>query len=303
MLAYWLFRLTILLMRPFPLRVGYMIGSFFASICYYFFRRQRRALNENLARVLNSDDKRYVDSVARQSFRNFGRYVVDFIHFPVVTREEIRRRLVFDQWDDLGQVAAFERGVLIVTMHFGNWDHGAAALAAHDFPINAIADTFKYHRMNRLVQGSREKLGMKVIPMERVGPGVFRALRSGEMLAMLIDVPSPDFSVRVPFFGAPAEVSSAPARIALRTGAWVVPAVVLRGPEDPTVIRPIIDIGLRYEPTGNEEEDVCNLSALIMASLERNIRRYPEQWFIFRHMWNAQTEASAETGRPMPSKA
>jgi lauroyl/myristoyl acyltransferase len=110
LLAYWLFRLTILLMRPFPLRAGYKIASFGASICYYFFRRQRRALNENLARVLNSDDKAYVDSVARQTFRNFGRYVVDFIHFPVITREEIRQRLAFDQWDDLEQLATLRAG-------------------------------------------------------------------------------------------------------------------------------------------------------------------------------------------------
>lgn len=302
MLVYWLFRLTILVMRPFPLKVGYAIGSFVASLCYYFFRRQRRALNENLARVLGSDDKRYVDSVARRAFRNFGRYVVDFIHFPVMTREEIQRRLAFDQWEDLNRVTGFERGVLIVTIHFGNWDHGAAALAAYGYPVNAIADTFRYPKMNQLVQGSREKLGMKVMPRERVGLGVFRALRQGEMLAMLIDVPAPDSSIQVPFFGAPAEVSSAPARIALRTGAWVVPAVVLRGPEDPTIIRPIIDVSLRYDATGVEEEDVHRLTALIMASLERQIRRYPDQWFIFRRMWTAPAEMM-EKGRALPSEA
>ncbi|MGB6837881.1 MAG: hypothetical protein WBF66_09280 [Dehalococcoidia bacterium] len=302
MLVYWLFRLTILVMRPFPLKVGYAIGSFVASLCYYFFRRQRRALNENLARVLGSDDKRYVDSVARRAFRNFGRYVVDFIHFPVMTREEIQRRLAFDQWEDLNRVTGFERGVLIVTIHFGNWDHGAAALAAYGYPVNAIADTFRYPKMNQLVQGSREKLGMKVIPRERVGLGVFRALRQGETLAMLIDVPAPDSSIQVPFFGAPAEVSSAPARIALRTGAWVVPAVVLRGPEDPTIIRPIIDVSLRYDATGPEEEDVHRLTALIMASLERQIRRYPDQWFIFRRMWTAPAEMM-EKGRALPAEA
>lgn len=302
MLVYWLFRLTILVMRPFPLKVGYAIGSFVASLCYYFFRRQRRALNENLARVLGSDDKRYVDSVARRAFRNFGRYVIDFIHFPVMTHEEIQRRLAFDQWEDLNRVTGFDRGVLIVTIHFGNWDHGAAALAAYGYPVNAIADTFRYPKMNQLVQGSREKLGMKVIPRERVGLGVFRALRQGEMLAMLIDVPAPDSSIQVPFFGAPAEVSSAPARIALRTGAWVVPAVVLRGPEDPTIIRPIIDVSLRYDATGPEEEDVHRLTALIMASLERQIRRYPDQWFIFRRMWTAPAEMM-EKGRALPSEA
>ena len=302
MLVYWLFRLTILVMRPFPLKVGYAIASFMASLFYYPFRRQRRALNENLARVLGSDDKGYVDSVARRAFRNFGKYVVDFIHFPVMTREEIQRRLAFDEWEDLNKVAGFERGVLIVTIHFGNWDHGAAALAAYGYPVNAIADTFHYPKMNQLVQGSREKLGMKIIPRERVGLGVFRALRRGEMLAMLIDVPAPDSSIQVPFFGAPAEVSSAPARIALRTGAWVVPAVVVQGPEDPAIVRPIIDVSLQYEPTGLEEEDVHRLTALIMASLERQIRRYPDQWFIFRRMWTAPAEMM-EKGRALPSEA
>ncbi len=73
--------------------------------------------------------------------------------------------------------------------------------------------------------------------------------------------------IRVDFFGAPALVSPAAARIALRTNAWVVPAVVLRGPDDDVVIRPMIDTGLRdFAPTGDEERDVYELTRLIMAS-------------------------------------
>ena len=60
---------------------------------------------------------------------------------------------------------------------------------------------------------------------------MFRALKRGEILAMLIDVPPPGTEITVDFMGAPAEVSSVPARVALRTGAWVVPAMILRGPE------------------------------------------------------------------------
>ena len=63
------------------------------------------------------------------------------------------------------------------------------------------------------------------------------------------------------------------------------------------------DLNVIGESTGNEEEDVYRLTALIMASLERNIRRHPEQWFIFRRMWNTLAEATARTERPMPSKA
>lgn len=286
--VYWLFRLSILLTRPLPLRVGYWFAERVALICYWIiFPRHRKALNANLAHVLRSDDARYVDSVARRSFRNFGKYVIDFIHYPLVTREEIRRRLVFDQWEDLNEATNSGRGIIIATIHFGNWDLGAAALACSGYEIHAIADTFAYEPMNRLVQGSRTKLGMNVIGHDRIGPAVFRALRRGKMLAMLVDVTPHDAGIRVDFFGAPALVSPAAARIALRTNAWVVPAVVLRGPKDDLHIRPVIDTSLRdFTASGDEPRDVAELTRLVLASLERTIRDHPAQWFIFRRMWD-----------------
>ena len=304
-LVYWLFRLAILVTRPLPLRLGYWFGERVALICYWvIFPRHRKALNANLAHVLQSDDARFVDSVARRSFRNFGKYVVDFVHYPVMTRDEVRRRLHFDQWDELEETLESGRGVIIATLHFGNWDLGAAALAAHDYPINAIAETFPYPPMNDLVQGSRKRLGMNVIGHDRLGPTVFKALRRGEILAMLVDIATTEAGgIRVEFFGAPALVSSAPARIALRTNAWVVPAVVLRGPDDDMIIRPIMDTSLRdFAPSGDESRDVHELTSLIMRSMEKPIRAYPGQWFIFRRMWSSAVTAAARA-HPVAGKA
>ncbi len=293
--VYWLFRLAILLTRPLPLRVGYWFGERVALICYWvIFPRHRKALNANLALVLHSDDARYVDAVARRTFRNFGKYIVDFIRFPVMSRAEVNRRLRFEQWDELNAAVASGRCIMLATLHFGNWDLGAAALAANGYPINAIADRFRYGPMNDLVQGSRAKLGMKVIGHDRLGPALFRSLRRGEMLAMLVDIASDDAATHVDFFGAPALVSSAPARIALRTGAWVVPGVVVRGPGDDFVIRPIIDFSLRdYQPTGDESRDVPELTQLIMHAMEPFVRSHPDQWFIFRRMWSPPLAARA----------
>ncbi len=297
MVVYWLFRLTILLTRPLPLWLGYRVAAAVAEICYHFFHRQRRALNENLAWVLGTSDRRQVDAVARRAFRNFGKFVIDFIHFPAMTREEVHRRLVFSQWTELDEVMDAGRGVLIVTMHFGVWDLGGASLAAYGYPVNAIADNYGYGKMNDLVHGSREKIGMKVIPVDRVGPRVLRALKRGEILAFLVDVPPPDQTITVDFLGAPAEVSSTPARIALRTGAWVVPAMVVRGPQKDTIIRPILDVrGVRYEPTGDEDRDVRTVTSLIMRSFESVVREHPEQWFIFRPMWPGVSRSSPQHG-------
>jgi hypothetical protein len=85
-------------------------------------------------------------------------------------------------------------------MHFGNWDLGAAILSINAFPISAIADSFANERVNRLVIGSREHLGMKIIQADRLGPGILRALRGNDVVAMLIDVPQAEGGVQVEFF-------------------------------------------------------------------------------------------------------
>jgi KDO2-lipid IV(A) lauroyltransferase len=275
-------------MRPLPLRLAYRIAGWVAVVCQQtVFRGQSQALRANLQRVLPHADDRRIEQTARASFRQFGKFVIDFIHYPVMTTDEVKRRLRFDQWGELDELASSGRGVVLVTLHFGAWDLGGAALASRGHKISAVAETFDYPPMNELIQGSRVRLGMRVLPRERAGIHALRALRAGEMLAMLIDVTDGDAgTVYVDFFGAPAVVSSAPARLALRTDAWVVPAVVLRGPDDDLDIRPYIDMSLRdFAPSGAVERDVEALTALIMRSLEARVREHPEQWFMFRRLW------------------
>jgi KDO2-lipid IV(A) lauroyltransferase len=290
-IVYWILRLIIFLGRPFPTRVGYFVAPIIADICYIFYGSGRRALHQNLSRVLGTNDRRVLGRVSRRAVRNFSKYVVDFIHFYTMSPEDIRRRIVFEDFDRVNAAVAEGKGIIFVTLHFGNWDMGAAGLAAYGYPVDAIAETFELPQMNDLVQGHRRHLGMNIIPMERVGPGVLRALRRGDILALLIDVPAPGASVPVNFFGALAEVPAGPARLALRTGARAIPAVLAREPDHEEMIRPILDFDLHFQPSGDEEQDVRELTQKIMSSLERFIRQYPDQWFMFRPMWPAPQQA------------
>jgi len=290
-IVYWIFRLIIFIGRRFPTRVGYFVAPIIADICYIFYWDGRRALYQNLSRVLGTSDRRVLGRVARRSLRNFSKYVVDFIHFYTMSPEDIRRRIVFDDFERFNAAVAEGKGIIFVTLHFGNWDMGAAGLAVYGYPVDAIAETFELPQMNDLVQGYRRHLGVNIIPMERVGPGVLRALRRGDILALLIDVPAPGASVPVEFFGALAEVAAGPARLALRTGARVIPAVLAREPGHDELIRPILDFDVRFQPSGDEEQDIQELTQKIMSSLEHFIRQYPDQWFMFRPMWPAAQPA------------
>src|SRR5687768_13096396 len=97
-------------------------------LAFYAWPGGRKRCIRNMTHVLGN--KRRARAVARRSFSNYAIYLVDFLRFTRVTAEEVRERVVFDEWDRL-EAERSGNGIVFVTMHFGNWDLGAAAVAEH----------------------------------------------------------------------------------------------------------------------------------------------------------------------------
>ena len=96
--------------------------------------------------------------MAHEAFRNFGKFVIDFVHFPVITQDEVRKRLVFDQWVELDEVMASKRGAIIVTMHFGVVRPGRCrAWRVRLSERSPSAESFGYHRMDELIPTRRAR--------------------------------------------------------------------------------------------------------------------------------------------------
>jgi len=279
LLAYWTSRIGAACGRFLPTRLCYALANPIADACYWLLADQRRIVEANLRRVVGEEA---AAAAAKRVFRNFARYIIDFYQLPYASRDALCRRIEFHDWRRLNEALAPGAGGLFVTLHLGQAELGGGALAAYGHPISVIADTLSYPPMNAFVQGLRRRLGMKIIAARRAKPGVLRCLNRGEVLGMMIDVVEPGDGVMVDFFGAPVEFSSAPARIAIKTGARVMPGVVGRDPRDPLKLLPCIDFDLEYERSGDEEADVLALTQAIARSLEAFVRRFPDQWFAFR---------------------
>ncbi len=293
MALYVAFRAAIFLTRIIPLRVSYAIARALGNVVYLVWPGGRRRSTQNMLRVTGGD-LREAKRLARISLGNYLVYLVDFFRFFSTDSEEVHRRVVVPDgvWERLGR-ARRGSGIVIMTMHFGNWDLGAAILALKGFPISAIADEFRNSGLNRLVIGSREHLGMKVIPVGRMGPGILRALRNNDVVALLVDIPQPEGGVEVEFFGSTISVPDGPARIALRAGSSVVTATLPRlgrwGDQVGADIAPV-----EFEPTGDQERDVQALTQQVFRNLEDLVRRHPEQWYVFRNLWVADHRAEAQ---------
>jgi lauroyl/myristoyl acyltransferase len=284
-IQYWLLRVASI-SRLVPLRVAYWGAIAVAELLWLTRRGKRAAAIANITQVLG--DAEAGRAAARRSFHNYGRYLVDFVRAPKIRPESIREKVRFDRWDAIEEAFGEGKGVMFVLMHFGNWDMGGPALAERGYKVNVIAQTFGHDRLNQTVVSARQVRGMKVIPAERAVMGAVRALRRNEVLGILIDRPVEDGGVRVNFFGRPTTVPAGPAWIALRTGARVLPAALVRDRPTGDVTLALVDLDVRATPTGDMDQDVRALTRRILEAHERFIRAYPDQWFMFRPMWAAR---------------
>jgi KDO2-lipid IV(A) lauroyltransferase len=93
----------------------------------------------------------------------------------------------------------------------------------------------------------------------------------------------------VDFFEIPACTTSSVARVALRTGAAVVPGFTIWDPA-------LRKYRLRFEPelkliqTGDDEKDVIANTALFTSVIEDYVRRYPDQWLWVHRRWKTRPE-------------
>jgi phosphatidylinositol dimannoside acyltransferase len=269
-----------------PPRVAYALAVALGWAAWYCWPRGRRSMLGNYRRVLPGASLPELRRVARRSLVNYLRYLADFMRLPRLSPGEAQAAVEGDgPFEALRQTLECGRGAVIVCMHFGNWDLGAAAAAARGFPLTVVAESFADKRLDAMVVGSRARMGMQVIKMERAGPSLIKALRRNGLLALLIDRPTPGDGVKVRFFGEEVEVPAGPARLALRTGAKVVPTAFVRLDGRRPDVRTLADFSIDYQPTGDDALDVRELTQRIMSVHESYIRRYPDQWYMFREMW------------------
>lgn len=292
MILYWALRLAHFA-RWIPLRAAYFLSAAGATLVFWAWPSRRRIAIENLTHVLG--DRPAARRAARFAFLNFSRYLVDFLRGPIIRPEHVLSKVTYDKWDQIDAAFRQGNGVIFILMHFGNWDMGGAVLTARGYPLNVIADVWGNDRTNKIIVEAREVRGMKVIPSRNAATGIVRAMRRNEALAILIDLPMApgEGGVDVKFFGAWTTVPAGPARIALRTGARVIPVALPRRSGTSDEIVAMADLDVRTVRSGDDERDVQALTQRIMNAHERFIRSYPDQWYMFRPMWPNHSLAPA----------
>jgi len=236
--------------------------------------------------------------IARASYEHLGRTSIEAALISALSPDQVRAMFErVEGADALAAARAEGKGVLLVSGHLGNWELAGAFVAASGVPIEAVARGMENPLFDRYITRTRHDLGMTVIHDADAVRRVPRAMREGKAVAMLVDQGAVGLaSTWVPFFGRYAKTPRGPAVFALRLGAPVVFATALRQPNGKYVM---YYERVPVQPTGDREADVDRIVMDYTATLERWIRRAPEQYFWHHRRWKHQRPGTPpELGDP-----
>ncbi len=197
----------------------------------------------------------------------------------------------------LARLRARGRGVFVLTGHLGCWELLGGWLAgrpeaAGEPPFAVVTGTIHNPAVDRLLQGRRRDLGLRVLPREQGAAPLLRHLRQGGVAGVLLDQATAAGNLAAPFFGRPAPTPAGLARIALRHGVPVLPLAVAWDPaRHGHVLRHLRPL----EPAAGGG-DAAAFLAECNGRLETFIRRNPAEWVWFHERWPAAYDTAPAEG-------
>jgi KDO2-lipid IV(A) lauroyltransferase len=282
---YVLFAAAVALGRRVGERTAARFGGFVGRLGYRPLGIRRRVVEDHLRRAFPHRDEAWIRQTAAGAYGHLGREIIATLRMATRTPRQIVESTSIDGYEPFERAVAAGNGVVIAAGHLGNWEIGAAMLAARGIPMDVVAQQQTNPLFDRAIVRARERFGLGVIERGRAAKLALKSLRAGRVVAFVSDQNAGRGGLFVPFFGRLASTHRGAALMAVRTGAPLFLAVPLRsgvGRYHMRLTEIVTDRG------GDADAAVERLTAAFTAGLEAAIRTAPDQYLWHHRRWKSR---------------
>jgi phosphatidylinositol dimannoside acyltransferase len=255
-------------------------------------------LRKNLARVIGVAPNDVPGSLMRASLASYARYWREAFRLPSMDLHAIGQQLaelvIGERYLDAALAAG--RGAVLALPHSGNWDMAGVWLVQTRGRFTTVAERLKPESLYRRFIEYRESLGFEVIPLSGGEQPPFQLLserlRDNKMVCLMAERDLTRTGVPVDFFGEPTRMPAGSAKLAIHTGAALVP-VHCWYEGDGTIIE-------FHPPLDCTSGDVGVITQALADVFATNIAAHPADWHMLQPQWLADLsdERRARLGEP-----
>ena len=271
-----------------PRPVARQLAVLPARLFYWTTPRLRRTAETNLQMALPELPAAERSALCWGTYRSLGRLLAEFSQFPRLNPGNVHHVVSYEGLDNYQAALAQKKGVLFLTAHLGAWELGAFAHGLNGYRLHIVHRPLDNLFLNRLINRYRTLCGNRLIEKKDFARSILTALAHNETVGILADQNAVlEEGVFVNYFGIPACTTAGIAKIALRSGAAVVPAFCIYDAET-SRFRICFDPPLQLETSGDSQADILAATQQMASVIERFVRRYPDQWLWIHRRWKTR---------------
>ncbi|MFC2029148.1 lysophospholipid acyltransferase family protein [Chloroflexota bacterium] len=288
-LEYGIYRTMGGILGRLPPSIGYPAASKLGAVLYALSPGLRDTLSDNISHVLGRDagDER-VEELVRLACVHYAKTHYDLFRVSRLSPDELKQMIRIEGREQIDRARERGKGVIMISAHMGNIDVVGQVAPAYGVPITGPVQHIQPERLFQFVLKLRQRHGLRLIPSDGPLIELYRALRRNELVGLPCDRGIADSARETDFFGSPARLPDGPVRLALRTGAALIPGFVLRLPDNS--YRLTLEPELELHRGSDTEADVDAGMDQVVAVMERYIARNPEQWLVAVRVWDTNHE-------------
>jgi KDO2-lipid IV(A) lauroyltransferase len=282
-------RLTSVAMHAFPVNTNLQTAKLVGSALYRIDKKHRQRALANLRRSFPEMSERQVDQVARRSMQQM---VMLFVEVLFTTR-----MIRFDTWRQYVDLEQFEevmdlllrrdRGLVMLTGHYGNWEILGYVLATLGFETISIARPLDNVYISNFLFGVREKNGQKIIAKNGATPEITAALDTRGAVGFIADQNAGSKGLFVNFFGRAASTYKSIGLVAMQ---YEIPVVIgyARRLNDRFQFKVGAQDIIYPKDWKNEDDPLRYITQRYTAAIEQIVREDPGQYWWVHRRWKTR---------------
>jgi KDO2-lipid IV(A) lauroyltransferase len=216
-------------------------------------------------------------------FMNQTEMMVDTIRYAFMSDEEIRSRIVVEGKEHMDEAQASGRGVMMITGHISNWEILGHMKKVMGTEFCIMADMRGDPKLEAIVNDIRVRCGATILPPTGTFHLLVDELKKGKTIGMVIDMRGDQKDdLFCDIFGLPAPSKSAPASIALKGNALIMPVYITK---EKGIFHWHFAKAVDSEQFGDGDEAIQKLSDFMQSWVASVVKEHPEYWFWLYTRW------------------
>ena len=262
----------------------YWLAIRVAWLNYRLSRASKAGIRANLRVILGEGaSEEEIDKVARETFNNFGKSILEFFGYSRIDRRFLEDRVKVLGLENVDEARSLGRGVILTSAHLSNTELGGVKMVDAGYPVTGLALDHDNHSVNRLFNRQRARKGVKMYSLTRGGRHCLEALRRNELICLVGDRDPTGTGIEIEYFGKRAKFPVGPARFSIATGAPIVPGFMIRQPDNTFEL--IFEEPIHPRQGGDRNELESELTRAYAKVCEKYVGAHPGQFATFFPMW------------------